>query len=295
MKIHGIIPAMATPMNADGSVDTGAIKALVEALIRNGADGVFAVGSMGEAASLGSAERLRVIRTAVEAAAGRIPVIGGTGFVTTHETVETTRACADLGVDAVSVITPFYWKLSQEDLYAHYAEIIQHTELPVFAYNLPNNTGLNLEPETVGRLYRQEGLAGAKDSSGVWENTKGYMDQTDKGFTMLIGEDALCAKGLEYGASGSISAPANVYTYVMKAIYTRTMAGDLEGARKAQEDWNAIIARMASIGRFPANFKCATNILTARVGMPRRPVLPADPARLEAVRAELEAIASRYV
>ena len=294
MKIHGIIPAMATPMNRDGSVDAGAVRGLVDALVRNGADGVFAVGSMGEAASLGREDRTQVIGAAVRAADGRIPVIAGTGFVTTRETCEMTRECEDLGADAVSVITPFYWKLSQEDLYRHYAKVIACTRLPVFAYNLPKNTGLNLDPETVGKLYRAEGLAGAKDSSAVWENTKGYKDQTGDGFTLLVGEDSLCLKGLEYGSCGSISAPANVYTYVMKAIYTRHLAGDAEGAAQAQSDWDALIAKMAAIGSFPANFKYAADRLTSPVGAPRLPVQGADPERFEAVRAELESIAAKY-
>lgn len=294
MRIQGIIPAMATPMNSDGSVDTGAVKGLVDALIQNGADAVFAVGCMGEATSLGPQDRLTVIRAAVEAAEGRVPVIGGTGFVTTQDTIEVTRACEDLGVAAVSVITPSFWKLSQDDIYAHYAAVIRHTSLPVFAYNLPKNTGLNLEPETVGRLYRQEGLAGAKDSSAVWENTKGYLDQTDDGFTLLVGEDALCERGLEYGSCGSISAPANAYTHVMKAIYTRFKAGDLEGARAAQADWDAIVTHMTSIGQFPANFKYVTDQVTAPVGAPRLPVRPADPARFAAVKEKMDAIAAKY-
>lgn len=294
MKICGIIPAMATPMKEDGSIDAGAIGALVDALIRDGADGLFACGSMGEAASLNLAERLQVIRETVRAVNGRVPVLAGTGFITTEETVRATKACEDLGVAAVSVISPFYWKLSQENLYAHYAEVIRQTNLPVFAYNLPNNTGLNVAPETIGRLYREEGLRGAKDSSACWENTKGYMDQTGEDFNMLVGSDSLCLEGLKYGACGSISAPANIYTYVMKAIYTRFKAGDLPGAQRAQDDWNAIVDKLGSVGGFPGNFKLAADRVTSRVGAPRLPVQPGDPAKLAAVLEEVEAMASAY-
>lgn len=294
MKICGIIPAMATPMKADGSIDVGAIGPLADALIRNGADALFAVGSMGEAASLGFEDRMTVFRETVAAVNGRVPVLAGTGFVTTEETVRATRACEELGVAAVSVISPFYWKLSQDDLFAHYAEVVRSTSLPVFAYNLPNNTGLNVDPETIGRLYREVGLRGAKDSSAVWENTKGYMDQTGEDFNMLVGSDGLCLEGLKYGACGSISAPANAYTYVMKAIYTRFTAGDLTGAQQAQDDWNAIISLMGSTGGFPGNFKLATDKLVSPVGAPRKPVQPGDPAKLEAVMDKLESIACKY-
>ena len=180
MEIKGIIPAMATPMDANGAVDLKAIKPLVDKLIADGAAGLFACGSMGEAASLGIEERIDVIRATVEAADGRIPVLGGTGFITTEDTIKATKLCENIGVAAVSVITPCYWKLTQEAIYRHYASVINATSIPVFVYNLPGNSGNNVDPETVGKLYRNEGLAGAKDSCAVWENTRGYMDETGR-------------------------------------------------------------------------------------------------------------------
>ena len=294
MEIKGIIPAMATPMNEDGTLHLEAIEPLVDKLIEAGASGLFACGSMGEAASLDPKERLQVIRATVKAAKGLVPVLAGTGYVTTRETILMTRMCEDEGVAAVSVITPYYWKMSQEALYRHYAAVIASTKLPVFAYNLPGNTGNNLDPDTLGRLYRQEGLKGAKDSSACWENTRGYMDAVDEGFTMLVGEDTLCLQGLEYGSKGSISAPSNACTAVIAAIYSRFTEGDLPGARQAQEDWNQIIRLMGSTGAFPGNYKLAAGRLTSPLGPARLPVLPADPAVLEAVLPEIRAILARY-
>lgn len=294
MEIKGLIPAMATPMHADGSLNLDGVKPLVDKLLAMGAYGVFAVGSMGEAASLSLEERMQVVRATVKAVDGRVPVLAGTGFVTTAETIRMTRMCEGEGVAAVSVITPSYWRMSQEALYRHYASVIHATTLPVFAYNLPQNTGNNLDPETVGKLYRQEGLAGAKDSCAVWENTKGYMDQVDEGFCMLVGEDTLCLEGLKYGSKGSISAPSNAYTYVMAAIYNRFVAGDLEGAQQAQDDWNFIIRRFNAVGAFPGSFKLTTSRLTSDVGPARAPVLPADEAKLNELLPELEAVAAKY-
>ena len=263
MEIKGLIPAMATPMHADGSLNIEAIAPLANALIANGADGLFIAGSMGEAASLSLDERMEAVRATVRAVNGRVPVIAGTGFITTEETVRMTRLCENEGVAAVSVITPYYWKLSQKALYRHYAAVIQSTSIPVFAYNLPQNTGNNLDPETVGRLYRNEGLAGAKDSCAKWENTRAYMDETDEGFCMLVGEDSLCLEGLKYGSKGSISAPANICTHVMSSIYRRFVSGDIEGAQQAQEDWNRITKYLGSTGAFPGSFKLATVVLKA--------------------------------
>ena len=294
MEIKGLIPAMATPMHEDGSLNLDAIAPLADRLIESGADSLFVAGSMGEAASLSLEERMDAVKATVKAVNGRVPVLAGTGFPTTAETIRMTRMCEGEGVAAVSVITPYYWKMSQEALYRHFASVIHSTDLPVFAYNLPQNTGNNLDPETVGRLYRQEGLAGAKDSCAKWENTKGYMDQTGKDFCMLVGEDSLCLEGLKYGSRGSISAPSNVCTHVMAAIYDRYMAGDLAGAQQAQEDWNRITAYLCSTGAFPGSFKLATCMLTSDVGPARLPVLPADSEKMQAVLPMIKEIADKY-
>ena len=131
MEIKGLIPAMATPMHADGSLNLDGVKPLVDKLLAMGAYGVFAVGSMGEAASLSLEERMQVVRATVKAVDGRVPVLAGTGFVTTAETIRMTRMCEGEGVAAVSVITPSYWRMSQEALYRHYASVIHATTLPV--------------------------------------------------------------------------------------------------------------------------------------------------------------------
>ena len=294
MEIKGLIPAMATPMHDDGSLNLDAVKPLVEKLLEGGAYGIFATGSMGEAASLSLEERMQVVRAAVKAADGRVPVLAGTGFVTTEETIRMTKQCEDEGVAAVSVITPCYWKLTQEAIYRHYAAVIHATTLPVFVYNLPNNSGNNVDPETVGKLYREEGLKGAKDSCAVWSNTKAYMDVTGDDFTMLVGEDTLCLDGLKYGAKGNISAPSNTFTYVMAAIYNRFVAGDIKGAEEAQEDWNRLLKLFGSIGSFPGNYKLTTSRLTSDVGMARLPVLPADEEKFNAILPAAKEIAAKY-
>jgi len=237
---------------------------------------------------------MEVVRTAVKAVDGRVPVLAGTGFVTTAETVKMTKLCESEGVAAVSVITPSYWKLSQEAIYRHYASVINSTTLPVFVYNLPNNSGNNVDPETVGKLYRNEGLKGAKDSSAVWTNTKGYMDATGDDFCMLVGEDTLCLEGLKYGAKGNISAPCNTYTYVMAAIHKFFSAGDIKRAQQAQDDWNSILKLLGQIGGFPGNYKYTTSILTSDVGPARLPILPANAEKFKEVFPAADAIAAKY-
>ena len=204
------------------------------------------------------------------------------------------RRLADSGVAAVSVVTPYYWKLTQEALYRHYAAILEQARIPVLAYNIPGNTGLNLDPETIGRLYREAGLAGAKDSSGDWNNTSGYLRATGSDFTLLTGADELFCMGLESGAKGAISAPANVLTHVMAAVYRRYVNGNLEGARQAQRDWNRVTGLLSRLGGFPGSVKLACDTLTAPVGLPRPPVLPGDAVEMEKIMPELLSIAAAY-
>jgi 4-hydroxy-tetrahydrodipicolinate synthase len=201
---------------------------------------------------------------------------------------------ADEGIDALSVLSPIYWKTTQEEIYAHFCDIIEAAKLPVIAYNIPRNTGNNIDPDTIGRLYRNAGLAGAKDSSGSFENFSGYISSTGGDFLGIVGSDALILRGLEIGAQGAISAPSNMLTKVACAIYDRFVAGDLNGAQDAQKDWDTALNLLRDIGSFPACFKRAVNHFTAPVGIPRRPLRPADEGKFREILPALEEIRARY-
>ncbi len=293
-ELKGIIIAMATPMRADESLDTGRIKALVDRLIADGADGIFASGTMGECPYLLMEEKLALAKATIAAVAGRVPVIIGTGAPTTREVAGLNSRLADSGADAVSVVLPYYFRLTQEEIYAHFAKILEKSPLPVMAYNIPHFTGTHMEAATAAKLWKENGLVGIKDSSGDFDTLKSYIDVADRSFSVIVGADEWICGGLEAGARGAISAPANVLTHVCRQIYARYTADDIAGAQAAQADWNRVTGLIKGIGTFPGTVKAAMARLALPVGNARMPILPADDARLEQVLPELMEIGEKY-
>ena len=293
-EIKGVITAMSTPFNDDESLNLAVVPELVDKLIGDGVGGIFACGSMSEAFSMDFDEKIALCKAAVKAVNGRVPFIMGTSSNTTREVIALNERLADEGVDAFSVLSPIYWQTSQEEIYAHFCDIIDVPSVPVIAYNIPRNTVNNIDPETIGRLYRDKGLVGAKDSSGSFDNFSGYIKNTGDSFLGIVGSDALILKGLQIGAKGAISAPSNMLTKVVCAIYDRFIAGDMTGAQEAQSDWDAILAALRDIGTFPACFKYAVNHFTANVGIPRRPLRPASKAKFDAILPRLLEYKEKY-
>ena len=154
MEIKGIIAAMATAMYEDGSINESEIRNQVNRHIQAGVDGIFCLGTNGEFYILSTEEKKRVMRICVDEARGRVPVYAGTGCVGTQDTIDLSLAAQEIGVDVLSIITPYFAALSQEELYRHYAEIAAAVTLPIVMYNIPMRTGCAIEPETVSRLAK---------------------------------------------------------------------------------------------------------------------------------------------
>ena len=152
MEIKGIIAAMATAMYEDGSINESEIRNQVNRHIQAGVDGIFCLGTNGEFYILSTEEKKRVMRICVDEARGRVPVYAGTGCVGTQDTIDLSLAAQEIGVDVLSIITPYFAALSQEELYRHYADIASAVKLPIVMYNIPMRTGCAIEPETVSRL-----------------------------------------------------------------------------------------------------------------------------------------------
>ena len=293
-EIKGIITAMSTPFAGDESLNLDVVPQLVDKLIDDGIDGIFACGSMGEAFSLSFDEKVAMCKATAKAVNGRVPFIMGTSSNTTKEVIELNKRLEGEGADAISVLSPIYWQASQEEMYAHFSDIIDAAKVPIIAYNIPRNTVNNVAPETIGRLYKDKKLAGAKDSSGNFDNFSGYLKNTGDDFVGIVGSDALILKGLQIGGKGAISAPSNMLTKVVCAIYDRFMAGDIAGAQDAQKDWDDILEIIKGIGTFPACFKFAVNHFTAPVGIPRRPLRPGSAEKFDAIMPVLNDYRAKY-
>ena len=288
VKPEGIIIPLCTPMREDESIHIGELRNHVERLLAGGAHGLFCFGTNGEGYILDGKEKELILQTVIEQAAGRVPVYAGTGCISTKETIRQSRMAMELGADAISIITPSFAKASQEELYQHYRAVARAVELPIVLYNIPARTGNALSSETVERLSRIENIAGAKDSSGDWDNIKAYMDRTrGSGFAVLSGNDSLILDTLLYGGAGAVSGCANVYPHTLCQIYEAYKKGDMENARR----WQDSIASFRSVfqyGNPNTIVKLAVNLLGHPVGPCRAPFNQLSPEGMERLSAVLQ-------
>jgi len=273
LRPHGIIPALATPMGEDESIDEDGLRKLVARVIEHGVHGVFAAGTQGEFYGLSAQEKRRVFQIVVEEAAGRVPVYAGTGAPTTRETITLTAMAAELGVSAASVLTPYFIRPRQDELIHHYEAVARAVDLPILLYANPGLSDVSLEPGTVAQLAQIDGIIGIKDSSGNLNLTADYIGDAPAGFSVLAGNDGLIFSTLELGGAGAIAATANVAPRLVVAIYEHVRAGKLEAARAAQAKL-ARLRKTLGLGTFPVVIKEALHILGVCGPRARSPIMP---------------------
>ena len=265
-EIKGIIAAMVTSMNEDESLNEAEIRHQVNRQIAAGVDAVFCLGTNGEFYIQSEEEKLQVMRIVVDEVKGRVPVYAGTGCPGTKATIALSLKAKELGVDVLSIISPYFAAISQKEIYEHYKAIAEAVDLPIVMYNMPARTGNNIDPATAAELAKIPNIAGIKDSSGNWDNLKGYIDATrGMDFSVLSGNDSLILPALKEGGVGGITAVANIYPETMVAIYRRFLAGDMAGAEEAQNSI-APIRACFKFGNPNTVTKKATNLTGNPVG-----------------------------
>ena len=283
----GIIPAMVTPLTADDRINEKALRRLTNHLIDGKVHGVFAVGSQGEFWALSHDEKRRVWETVVDETRGRVPVYAGTVGVTTRETIELTRLAEKAGVDAVSILTPYFINPNDDQMFDHFKAVAESTSLPILVYTNPARTNLKISPGLLARLAQVKGIVGIKDSSGDLELTAEYIRVVPPGFSVLMGRDTLIYASLSYGTKGGIAATANVKPALVASIYDKYMAGDLAGALQAQRELAPL--RLAFVwGTFPVVIKEALNLMGMDVGPCRAPVGPLSADQREKLKKVLQ-------
>ncbi len=235
MRLSGSITALATPFTAAGEIDLEAWQRLLQLQLEGGTQGVVVAGSTGEAAALYDAEFDALLRSAVEIAAGRIPVLAGTGLSNTAKTIEQTRRAAALGADAALVVTPPYVRPTQAGLIAHYHAIADDGALPLVLYNVPGRTGCDLLPDTAAALAAHERIVGIKEARSEPERMQVLLPLRGDGFAVLSGDDPSCARAILAGADGVISVASNVAPAAMHKLCALAQAGKTAEA----EAWNA--------------------------------------------------------
>ncbi len=210
--LSGSIVALVTPMNEDGSIDFNALKKLVDWHVKEGTNGIVAVGTTGESATLEIDEHLEVIRSVVQYADGRIPVIAGSGSNSTAQAIRTTSESYKIGADYSLLVTPYYNRPGQKGLIEHYLKIADSCDIKQILYNVPSRTSCDLSPDTVQILSRHENIIGIKEAVNTKDRMKKLKNISDlnKDFLVFSGDDETFIDLLSFGGNGIISVAANV-------------------------------------------------------------------------------------
>lgn len=227
---RGSMVALITPMRENGGVDDKALHRLVEFHIEQGTSAIVAVGTTGESATLDEPEHCTVIARVVEIAAGRIPIIAGTGANSTSEAVSLTQCAKQAGANACLLVTPYYNKPTQEGLYQHHKTIAEAVDIPQILYNVPGRTACDMLPETAARLAEIHNIIGIKEATGDLERARQIRKLCGNDFDIYSGDDATGCEMLLQGGNGVISVTANVAPKLMHEMSEAALSGDRETA-----------------------------------------------------------------
>ncbi|MGL1833313.1 4-hydroxy-tetrahydrodipicolinate synthase [Rhodocyclaceae bacterium SMB388] len=229
--ITGSIVAIVTPMGEDGSLDLPGLRSLIDFHVAEGSDGIVIVGTTGESPTVDVDEHCELIRVAVEHAAGRIPVIAGTGANSTSEAIELAAFAAEAGAVAHLSVVPYYNRPTQEGLYRHFRAIAEAVELPLVLYNVPGRTVADLANDTTLRLAEISNIIGVKDATGSIDRACDLIERAPEGFALYTGDDMTALAFILLGGHGTISVTANVAPRAMHDMCAAALAGDVATAR----------------------------------------------------------------
>lgn len=280
----GLSVALVTPFR-DGQVDEAALARLVEEHVEAGTGCLCPVGTTGESPTLSHDEHERVIAVTVQAAAGRIKVMAGTGSNSTSEALRLTRWAAREGANAALVVAPYYNKPTQQGLYEHFRALAEAVEIPICVYNIPGRTGRNIEPETIARMAELANITMVKEATGSMDQASQIMALTD--LTVLSGDDSLTLPLMAIGARGVISVVGNIVPRDMLALIRAFEAGDTAAARQWHRRLFPLCRDMLGLATNPIPIKAAMMMLGRDTGELRMPMTPLDEAQQQALRATL--------
>ncbi len=281
-KYHGAIVAIVTPFINDELDEQGLID-LIEFQIEGGTHGIVPCGTTGESATLDFDEHKRVIELTVKTVNGRVPVIAGTGANNTKEAIELTQSAKASGADAVLSVTPYYNKPSQEGLYQHFKAIAEGVDIPMFLYNVPSRTSINMLPATVARLAQLKNIIGVKEASGSLQQISEVVRQCPDDFIVLSGDDFTSMPTVFVGGKGVISVTSNVHPRGMADLMEAALAGDI---KKANEVHYSLFPLMTSMFSAPNPVPAKKGVeLMGKIkdGLPRLPLTGIDDKALEVV------------
>lgn len=242
-KFHGAMTAIVTPMSF-GEVDELGLKRLINFQIEKGIHGLVPCGTTGESATISMAEHKRIIELTVKEVNGRVPVIAGAGANNTEEAIELTRAARNSGAEAILSVVPYYNRPSQEGMYQHFRAINNAIDIPIFLYNVPSRTSVNMTPETVARLSEIPNIIGIKDATGDLKQTAEIIQSCPEDFIILSGDDFTTLPTIAIGGKGCISVASNVEPQGMSNMVQNALEGNWEEAKKEHYRLRGIMEAM---------------------------------------------------
>ena len=289
MKFAGSYVALVTPFQADGSVDFGKLRELVNWHLAQGTDGIVALGTTGESSTMSHEEDDELARCIIETVNGKIPVIVGAGSNCTQTQLEKSRKYHDLGADGLLLIAPYYNKANDEGMYRHFATVADAIDTPVILYNVPGRTGCAISPACCARLAKHPNIAGIKEASGNISYTAKIARLLGDDFCMFSGNDDMIGPVMSLGGCGVISVWANICPKECHDLVAAFAAGDVATARAMQLRYLELInALFCEVNPIP--IKEAMNQLGMNVGGYRLPLCEISDAGRETVRRALEVI-----
>ena len=269
-KFAGLSVAIVTPFR-DGAVDAARLREQVEFQARAGTTCICPVGTTGESPTLTHEEHERVIAESIEAAAGRMLVMPGTGSNSTAEAVRLTKYAAKAGANAALVVGPYYNRPTQQGIYEHFKALAEAVDIPICVYNIPARTGRNIEPETILRLAELPGIAMVKEATGSMDQASQVLAATD--LTVLSGDDSMTLPLLAIGGRGVISVVGNIVPADMKALCDAFDAGDLARARALHHKLFGLGRDLLGLASNPIPIKAAMAMLGRDTGDVRLPLV----------------------
>lgn len=284
--LTGSLVALVSPMLPDGSLDLPRLRALVDWHVDQGTDALVIVGTTGESPTVTTEEHCLLIRTAVEQAAGRIPVVAGTGANSTAEAIELTRCAKAAGAAAGLSVAPYYNKPTQEGLFQHFKAIAEAVDLPLILYNVPGRTASDIANDTVLRLARVPGIVGIKDATGNIERGSALLKAAPADFAVYSGDDASGMVLMLLGGKGVISVTANVAPRAMHEMCAAALSGDLARAREINFSLLALHQKLfVEANPIPVKW-CVAELGRIESGI-RLPLTPLSPQYHDTLRAAM--------
>ena len=283
MIFRGTYTAMVTPFNANGSVDYGKLRDLVEEQVAAGVEGLVPVGTSGESPTLSMEEHSRVVEFVAKTANRRVQVVAGTGANSTAEALRLTREALEMGVDASLQVCPYYNKPNQEGLYRHFSTIAD-LGLPIILYNVPSRTGRDISLDTVVRLSKHPNVAAVKEASGSVARVSATVDACD--LAVLSGDDMLAFPMIAVGAQGVISVASNVAPALVSKMINAALAGDMANAATLHKRLYRLF-RDLFIDTNPIPVKCALALMGRIEEVYRLPLCETSDACRAQIRATL--------